>query len=280
MQKIKLFTDSTSDLSKQLLNEHRIDVVPLSVVFADKAFKDGQEINTEKMYNIIDENGKLPKTSAPSPQDFIDAFKPYIDDGYEIIYIGLSSDLSVTCQNASLASQSLDGKVHVVDSKNLSTGIGLLVLKAADFINEGFSSEEVAQKVRNLVEKVETEFVINTLEYLHKGGRCSGVQNFVGNMLKIRPVVKVVDGGMILAQKTRGKRKKALKTLLKNALKNKKEITEDRIFVTHSMDSEGAEYLKAELEKEVKGQVIITDAGCVISSHCGPKTVGILYIKK
>ncbi|WP_350344499.1 DegV family protein [Proteinivorax tanatarense] len=280
MQKIKLFTDSTSDLSEKILKEHNIDVVPLNVIFDDQAFKDGKDIKTDKMYKMVEEKDKLPKTSGTPPKDFVDAFKPYIEEGYEIIYIGLSSELSATYQNAKLASQSLDGKIHVVDSKNLCVGIGILVLKAADFIKEGYSSEQVVENVENLVEKVEMQFVINTLDYLHKGGRCTGVQNFVGTMLKIRPVVKVVDGGMILAQKTRGKFKKALQNMLKNALKDKEQIRKDKIVVAHSMNKEGADYLKEQLEKELEGEIIMTEAECVISSHCGPKTVGLAYLKK
>ena len=282
LAKVKIYTDSTADLSQELIQKYNISVIPLYVGFGDNTYKDSLEITTSQLYDKVKEIGKLPKTSAPSPIDFFNAFKKDIDEGNEIIYIGISSKLSSTLQNAKLAASEFSGsKIEIIDSFNLSTGIGLLVMKAVDYANQGMDVQEISCKIRGLTPKVETAFVPDTLDYLYMGGRCSALQNIFGNVLKIRPIIKVVEGGMIVGQKTRGKRKKILDTMLRNALKDKDNMDTSRVFVTHSLGYQDALYLKKQLESSLNvKEVIITDAGCVISSHCGPNTVGILYIKK
>lgn len=279
MSNIKIFTDSTSDLTPEIIKQADISVVPLYVNFNQASFIDGVNITTKELYEKVEAYGSIPKTSAGSPMDFYNAFKPFIDQGKDIVYIGLSSKLSSHLQSAQLAANEFpEGRIHIVDSLNLSSAIGLLVLKAVDFVGQGLGAEEVALRVRALVPKVKTAFVIDTLDYLHKGGRCSAIQNFVGGVLKIRPIVKVVDGQMILGQKLMGKREKALNTMLSSVIKEKDIIDNARIMVTHSI-SDDAEYLKEELRKSLLVKEIIeTQAGCVISSHCGPNTIGILYI--
>ncbi len=281
MGKIKIFADSTCDLSPELIKKNDIGLIPLQVTFGEDSYKDGVDLTVEELYKKVEQYGKLPKTASPSLADMHAAFEPYIKEGYDLIFVGISSKLSSTLQNVAIIANEFDeGRIEIIDSLNLSTGIGLLIMKAVDYVKEGLGIKEIAAKVREQVSKVETEFIIDTLEYLYKGGRCSALQNFFGSMLKIRPVVKVVEGRMILADKVRGKRERVLNTLLNNAMKNKEEMDLDRIFVTHSLADEDAEFLKKELESNTKAkEVIITRAGSVISSHCGPNTVGILYIK-
>lgn len=280
MSKVKIITDSTCDLSRDLIESNDISIVPLYVGFDDNTYKDGVEITTKELYAKVDECGKLPKTSTPSPLDFINAFKPCVEQGKDILYIGLSSKLSSTLQNAKIAASEFPGtKIEIVDSLNLSTGIGLLVMKAVDLVHENLGVEEIAKKIRELVPLVETAFVPDTLDYLHKGGRCSSLQALMGSVLKIRPIIKVVDGGMIVGQKARGKREKILQTMLENALKDKDNMDRKRVFVTHTEGYEDAIFLRNKLQESLDvEEIIITDAGCVISSHCGPNTVGILYI--
>jgi DegV family protein with EDD domain len=281
MNKVQIFTDSTCDLSPELIEENDISVVPLYVTFKDKSYKDGVDITPKDLFRMVDEYGELPKTSAAPPVDFINAFKPYIDEGKDILYISISSKLSTTLQNARLAASEFpEGRIKFVDSLNLSTGIGLLVLKAADYAKKGLSVEEISEELMKIVPKVRTQFVIDTLDYLYKGGRCNALQNFIGGMLKIRPIVKVVDGRMILGQKIREKKQKALDIMLDTALND--EIDPSRIMITHSLGCEDeAIYLKEELKAKTGIEnIFITNAGCVISSHCGPKTIGILYISK
>lgn len=280
MGAVRVISDSTCDLSPELIEKHDIAIVPLYVVFDEESYRDGLDITTEKLYKMVEERNMLPKTSAPSPLDFYKTFKKYIENGEDIIYIGISSELSAAVQNAKIAAQGFpEGRIEIVDSRNLSTGIGLLVMKAADFTVQGFGVHESAQKIRELVPKVRTRFIINTLDYLYKGGRCTALESFIGGLLSIKPVVSVKDGKMLLEEKVRGKREKARNNMLENALMDKDRMMPDRIFITHSMDSDEAELLRNMLQKEIgKGEIIITDAGCVVSSHCGPKTVGILYI--
>lgn len=282
MRKIKLFADSTCDLSPELIKNNNISIIPLNVTFGDETFQDGVDINTQQLYNKVKDLKILPKTSAPAPGIFKAAFEPYIEDDYDIIYISLSSEISATYQNALLAAGMYpEGRVFIVDSRNLCTGIGILVMKAVDFINEGLNAQEISSKIKELTPKVETEFVIDTLEYLHKGGRCSSVQKFAGGLLKIRPAIKVVDGKIVPSRKFRGKREKMLNAFLQKAIDEKANMDKRRIFVSHSQGEESANYLKEKLEKELDvEEILITEAGCVISSHCGPNTVAIIYLKK
>ncbi len=280
VSKVKIFADSTCDLSRDLIESNDISIVPLYVGFDDNTYLDKVEITTKELYSKVNECDKLPKTSAPSPLDFINAFKPFIDEGKEILYIGLSSKLSSTIQNARIAVSELpEAKIEILDSCNLSTGIGILIMKAVDLAKEGFGVEEIAKKIRQLIFKVETAFVPDTLDYLYKGGRCSSLQALASGVLKIRPIIKVVDGGMIVGQKARGKREKILETMLENALKDKDKMDKKRVFVTHTEGYDDAVFLKNILEEKLDvEEVLITDAGCVISSHCGPNTIGIIYL--
>lgn len=280
MGTVKIFADSTCDLPPALIQQHQIGIVPLYVLFNDKSYGDGIDITTPELFRMVEKTGKLPKTAAPSPGDFIQAFAPSIEAGNNIIYIGLSTKFSATVNNALLAAQEFPpGRIQVVDSRNLSTGIGLLVMRAVDFAAEGLTAEAIASEIQTLTAKVSTEFIIDTLDYLHMGGRCSGISRFVGSVLKIRPSIKVVDGGMVPAQKFRGNRSKALQGLLATVQAARGRISPERIFVTHSISSD-APWLQSELVKQaLVKDVIISQAGCVISSHCGPNSIGILFLK-
>lgn len=282
MNKIKIFADSTCDLSKQLIEENNISIIPLHVHFHEEEYRDNVDLTQDELYKKVEEYNILPKTSAPSPQEFVNAFKPYVEKDYDIIYIGLSSKMSATIQNAIIAKGEFPkANIEIIDSYNLSSGIGLLVMKACDYREKGFNVNEIASKVRELVPKVKTSFIIDTLDYLYKGGRCSALESFVGGILKIKPVVSVAKGEMYLSHKVRGKRKKVVDTMLKDVLENKNNIDEKRVFITHSQAGGTEHYLKERLEENINVENIhITEAGCVISSHCGPGTIGILYIEK
>jgi len=282
MGSIKIFADSTCDLPAEWIAQYDIGIVPLYVTFSEQTYKDGIDLTVPELYKKVDETGKLPKTAAPSPADFIEAFRPHIEEGRKILYISLSSELSSTYQNALIAADEFaEGMVTVFDSLNLSSGIGLQVMKAVNAAAEGKSVEEIVALLTAVRPQVETEFVIDSLDYLYKGGRCSGMQNIVGSLLKIRPVIKVENGKMTPAYKIRGSREKALDQLLNNALSHLSEMDKDLIFVTHSLADEDAKVLKEALEAKTNArQVAVSNAGCVISSHCGAKTIGILYTKK
>ncbi|MDM5278858.1 DegV family protein [Paenibacillus silvae] len=278
MARIKIFADSTSDLTPQWVQQYDIGIIPLYVVFGEESLKDGAEIKPEQLYERVSRDGALPKTAAPSPADFMAAFQPYIEQGDDILYISLSSELSSTYQNALIASSEFpEARISVVDSLNLSSGIGLMVMKAAHAAEQGKNLAEITELIEAMKPTVRTEFVIDTLEYLYKGGRCSGMQNLIGSLLKIRPVIRVTDGKMTPAYKVRGKREKALEQMLQNTLSDKERIDRDLLIVVHTMAEEDAIALQQTLQEQTGARVELTTAGCVICSHCGPKTIGIIY---
>ncbi|MCK6074399.1 DegV family protein [Paenibacillus silvae] len=278
MARIKIFADSTSDLTPQWVQQYDIGIIPLYVVFGEQSLKDGAEIKPEQLYERVNRDGALPKTAAPSPADFMAAFQPYIEQGDDILYISLSSELSSTYQNALIASSEFpEARISVIDSLNLSSGIGLMVMKAAHAAEQGQNLAQITELIEAMKPTVRTEFVIDTLEYLYKGGRCSGMQNLIGSLLKIRPVIRVTDGKMTPAYKVRGKREKALEQMLQNTLSDKERIDQDLLIVVHTMAEEDAIALQQTLQEQTGARVELTTAGCVICSHCGPKTIGIIY---
>jgi DegV family protein with EDD domain len=281
MGRVVVVTDSTCDLSKKLIEENDIKVLPLYVSFDEDIYKDGEEITSEKLYELVKENKKLPKTSACSVGDFMNFFKQYLDEGYEVFYTGIGGKLSSTYANALLAKEELDtDKIQVSDSGNLSSGVGLLALKAAKFAKEGKNALEIKREIDVLVPKVRSKFVVESLEYLHKGGRCSGVARFFGTMARLKPVIVVENGKLDVLAKPIGK-KKGLNIMLDDTIANKDNIHNDCVMVTHTYADEDASYLKDSLNTNVpNAHVEETTAGCVISSHCGKGTIGILYILK
>ena len=276
---MEIFSDSCCDLSPELINRFNIHIVPLGVYIDEKTFSDGVDISTGELFEKVKKTGILPKTSAPSVAAFTQAFKPFKNS----IYIGISSKLSASNQNALLAAQNLpDSKISVIDSLNLSTGIGLLVVKAAELRQDGKSQEEIEKVIKKDVAKVNVSFVIDTLDYLYKGGRCTAMEMVVGSILKIRPVIEVCpDGTLGVKEKITGSHKKAIDSMLVDFKRKLPTIDLHRVFVTHTYANDDASYLKEELLKIASiEEVCITDAGATIASHCGPKTIGILFLTK
>jgi DegV family protein with EDD domain len=272
-----IITDSTADLGHELAARGGIRVVPLYVNMAGQTYRDGENMTIQDLFRSVQQTGQLPKTSAPSAADFQEAF---CIPG-ECVYIGISSKLSATIQNALLARETCNpGQVFVIDSLNLSTGIGLLALKAADLRDMGLAAEEIFHQVSNLVPKVRTSFIIETLEFLYKGGRCSAMQNLVGSLLHIRPVIASrPDGTLGIKSKTRGARQKGLQAMLDDFQANLAAVDLQRVFITHTGCDQDADYLKQELAKMAPIEnILITTAGSVVASHCGPDTIGILYL--
>lgn len=280
MEKIKLISDSTCDLSPDLIEKHNIEIVPLYVNFAEKSYFDGVDLQVEEMYRLVEERKMLPKTAAPSPGQFVKVFQKYLNEGYSVIYLGIGSKFSATFSSANVAKQMLESsKIYLIDSLNLSSGSGLLVLKAAKFIDLGYSPEKVKEEVEKLVPKVRSQFVIDTLEYLYKGGRLNALSALFGGMLRIKPIIKVRDGLMVVGKKGRGSIKNGIKLMLDEVIADKEIIDEDFLMITHSLADDSSQYIKEQLTNEVKIKNLYeTKAGCVISSHCGKGTIGVLYI--
>jgi DegV family protein with EDD domain len=276
---VQIVTDSTADLSHEIADQANVKVIPLSVIIGGSTYHDGEDIDQFKLFELIKQTGELPKTAAPSPGEFHKMFEVPEDS----IFIGISSKLSATVQDAVLSAQEFpEGKVRAIDSLNLSTGIGLLALAAADLRDQGLSAAEIEAEIKRRLPKTRMSFMIATMEFLYKGGRCSAMENIFGTMLKIHPIIEMQpDGSLGVKDKAYGSRKKSMQLLLTDFEKHLDELDPRRVFVTHTSPDEDAEYLKEEIIKlAAPEEVLITHAGSVVSSHCGPGTIGILYMVK
>ena len=283
MSGISIITDSTADLSRELIARYQVTVVPLAVVFGQDAYKDGVDIDTRRLFGLVEQNRQLPKTSSPSPEVFRSVFEEAVADGSQALYIGISSQFSASAQNAMLAAGAFpEGQVRVFDSANLSTGIAHLVLYACDLVSQGRQMDEILAALEAARPKVRTSFKMDRLDYMHMGGRCTGVQALLSSVLKIRPVISVVDGGMIVAGKVRGSNKKSLDWMMDRFEEDVRQglVKDDRVFLTHTGVHEDAVYMAGrvrEIMPEMQ-EILETPAGSVIGSHCGPGTIGILYM--
>ena len=272
---IHILTDSCADLNQELLERHKIRSIPLQIFINDQNYYDG-ELTSQELFSLVSQTGQLPKTSAPSIQEFINFFTP-ADRG---IFIGISSQLSATIHASRLAISELTNQnIQIIDSLSLSTGIGMLVLKAADLRDAGWDIDDIASEITKTIPKIRTSFIIDTMDYLYKGGRCTALQAIFGSMLKIRPVIEVRrDGTLGVKDKIRGRRNKALDSLLSDFQANLPNINLKRVFVTCTDCHEDSKYLKEELLKFAPiEEVLITTAGATIASHCGPGTLGVIY---
>lgn len=281
---IAITTDSTCDLPQRFIDENDITVVPLTVLLGDTVYRDGVDIKPDDVYSFVEKTGKLPKTSAVTPAEYFEVFKQLTDEGKKVVHIGFSSGLSSSFQNACVAASEFDN-VFCVDSKTLCTAQGLLVLKACDYRAKGMDAKKIADRVTKLVPKVSATFVIDGLEYLHKGGRCSSVARFGANVLGIKPSIAVDNqtGKLEVSKKYRGKTEIVYKQYIADRMNEIKRIQPDRVVIAESggVSSQIIAFAKGVIEgKDKFNQVILADAGCTISSHCGPKTFAIFYIKK
>lgn len=280
-RKTVIISDSTCDIAPEMLKERDIKIIPLTVVFGEEKFRDSIDVTPDDVYAYYKNSGQLAKTTAANIDEHDAFIKEHVPAGKEAVYFSISSDLSASFNNLRLATMDRDN-VYIIDSRNLSTGIGLLVLLAADLADEGKSAKEIYETVTSLIANVDASFVVDTLEYLHKGGRCSSVAALGANLLKLKPLIQVKDGKMSVAKKYRGKINDVLKEYVNEKMNDENEIIGSRIFITHSG---GCEEIAKELRDIVKAKhpdkdVLITRAGCTISVHCGPGTLGVLMIRK
>ncbi len=279
--KIKITSDSTCDLSREQILKHDIHIMPLAVAVGEKNYRDGVDIEPAQIYAHVSGGGDLPKTAANNIVDYQAVFARYAAEYDAVIHLNISSDFSSCYQNACLAAEDFEN-VHVVDSRNLSTGHGLLVLRAAELAETGKSGAEIAEELRATAERVDASFILNQLEYLKKGGRCSALAVLGANMLKLKPCIEVKDGKMGVGKKYRGNFEKCLKEYITDRLSGREDLELDRVFVTHSGISEELVDMAVNTVRELQPfqEICITQAGCTVSSHCGPDTIGVLYIRK
>lgn len=283
MSNVKIVADSTCDLSQDMLNEYDITMIPLMISMGEITKKDIVEVSPDELYKWSDETGQTPKTAAPTIGDALAILEPFMKEDRDIIFFGISEAMSATCNVIRLIAQNTGYKrLFVVDSKNLSTGIGLQVLRAAAMAKNGASSEDIIKDNNDINSKVRASFVVDTLTYLHRGGRCSGVAALLANTLKLKPEIIVKDGKMDVGKKYRGNIKSVLGKYVQDRREQLLNADPERVFITHSgCDSDTVEEIKNYIESlNVFKEILVTRAGGVISSHCGPNTLGVLYISK
>jgi len=291
MNKVRIIADSTSDLNDALYEKYGIDIVSLKINFGCETYVDRKTINSEKLFDLVKEKGVLPKTAAPTILEIVDIFKKHLDAGEDIVYCPISSEFSSTYANGIIAIKEFpeeqQKRIKCLDSRSLSSGIGLILCAMGELALQGKSLEEVYKEGESMIDRVNAEFVVDTMEYLFKGGRCSGVSYYFGSKLFLHPVIRVENGGMVVHKITRGKLVKGMDFQINEFAKQLKadNVIFDKIFITSPF---GAEKLDEYMMKKVKDlvgpehadNVITTPAGSIVSSHCGPGTIGLLYVTK
>lgn len=280
--KVKIISDSSCDLSPELIQKYGIAITTFFIALGGVYLKDGFEIKPDAIYTYVAQTGTLPKTSALNVEEYRRVFEFWTAQGYDVIQICIGSLFSNTCSNACCAAQGFDN-VLVVDSKKLSTGQGLIVLHAAEMAMSGFSQKEIYQSCLRMVPMVEASFVIDTMDYLYKGGRCNALAMFGANLLHLKPCIEVKGGAMIPGEKYRGRIGRVMLDYVEKRLKNRDDIDMHRIFITHTKcDPAEVQAVRNKIIELAPGfeEVIETDAGSALTTHCGPGTLGILFVRK
>lgn len=279
---VKIIADSTCDLSAELIKKYDVTILPLHILLGEDEYEDGVSITPEKIYQWSDANKTTPKTSAAGIDQTIEVFRTYSEQYEEIVCFCISSEMSTTINVMKMAAEELDmeDRIHIIDSHNLSTGIGLMVIEAAIMAKEGTSATEITEKIEVLKPMVRASFVVDTLTYLHRGGRCSGLAAMAGGVLKLHPKIVVENGKMRPDKKYRGTISSVVMAYAKDMEDALLKAKKDRVFITHSgcdnaIIAEVISYLE---ELDIFSEILVTRAGGVISSHCGPGTLGILFI--
>lgn len=278
--KIKITSDSTCDLTQELLQKFDIDVIPLFVTLGDNTYLDGVEVKPKDIYEYFDKTGEVPKTGARSPEDFKEFFKKHTDEGYEVIHIGIGADLSGCYGYAKIAVDDMKG-VYLVDSRTLSTGTGLLLMYASELAKSGkFTAAEIVKKVEERSYHNQSSFIIEKLKFLYKGGRCSMLSMLGANLLRLKPSIQVVDGKNKVGRKYMGNMVSCVQKYVEDTLKDYNTPDHTRVMITYSTATpEMLDAAKSALEKHGKfKEILVTQAGSVINSHCGQNTLGILYL--
>lgn len=287
MRKIKILTDSTVDLNDELIKRYNIDMLPLAVHLGENEFKDGVDITSEDIYNYVEKTKTLPKTAAASVFDYESFFKKWIEQDYEIIYTGIGSKMSSAYMSAKLAAETVAPEhIHVVDSLNLSAGTGLIVCRAGDMLLEGCNANEIVEYMTAIVPKVRVNFVVDTLDYLYMGGRCTTLESFAAGILNLRPRLVVKDGVTVSDKKYRGNFDSCLSKYIKDTIEGMTNIDKTRVIIANAITpnsdlaDKDYERARAEVEKLGPQEICYTHVGSVVFSHCGPRAFGILYIDK
>ena len=279
---VAISADTTCDLTPELAKQYNIALLPLYITFGEESYRDGVEITPDEIYERYEREKILPKTSAVNVGNFIDYFAQQLERADQLIHFSISSGFSCTHQNATIAAQEFPGRVFTVDTKNLSTGEALTILHTAELLKEGATAEEAAEAAAAYTKCIDASFVIESLEFLYKGGRCSALSALGANLLNIKPCIEVIDGKMDVGKKYRGKFKAVLQKYVEERLTDPDGIDPKRAFVTHAGCADDVVELCRSLAEEsgIFDEVLVTRAGCTVSSHCGRDTLGILFARK
>lgn len=278
---IKIISDSTCDLSKELVERYDIEIIPLHILLGEDDFEDGRGISPDDIYRWANANKAVPKTAACTQEAIAKAFQSNLNRGMEIICFCISRQMSSTYSMMCLTAEQLGGdRISVIESANLSTGGGLLVIEAAEMAQRGAAREEIVRHIEALKPQVRASFVVDTLIYLHRGGRCSGLSAMLGSTLKLHPQINVIDGKMQPGKKYRGRMPHVIHAYVENQREAMVAARKNRIFITHSgCDQAVLDAVHEQLSAlNHFDEILVTRAGGVISSHCGPGTLGVLYI--
>lgn len=277
---VRIFADSTCDLTEDLIQKYGITILPLCIVLDDKSYYDRTQITPDEIFAWAEANKRTPKTAAITFEYAEKMLRPWMEADEDVIFFGISEEMSTTCNVMRLAAKEYDkGRVFVIDSQSLSTGIGLQVLRAAEMARQGKRAEDIVTEIETARSKVKASFVVDTLTYLARGGRCPGATALVANTLKLHPCINVIDGRMEVGKKYRGSMNKALLHYVREKEEELKKADGTQVFITHSgVASEIVEQIRDYLASLGHfHEILETTAGGVISSHCGPGTLGVLY---
>ena len=278
--KIKLTADSTCDLSAECIRRCNVQIAPLGVVQDGRMHKDGVDICPEDIFAFVQQGGEIPKTAAVNAQEYREIFKQALAEYDAVIHINISAEFSCCYQNACKAAEGLP--VYCVDSRNLSTGSGLLVMHAAQRIAQGqMDAEAIADELRAMTDRVEASFVVDTLSYLRKGGRCSALAALGANMLRLHPCIEVRSGAMGVGKKYRGSFERVIRQYAQERLQGRMDLDRSRVFVTHSQCEPEVVQSVVDVVRATDAfdEIIVTQAGCTISCHCGKGTLGVLFLR-
>ncbi|MBQ8932032.1 MAG: DegV family protein [Ruminiclostridium sp.] len=278
---IKITADSTCDLSPELVEKYGIEILPLYIIKDGESYRDMKDIVPQDIFDHVNAGGTITTTAAINAEEYTEYFKPLSEQYDAVIHINISAGFSSCNQNANIAAEEFDN-VYIVDSRNLSTGSGHVVIEAAIMAQNGASPEEIVEAMKTLVDRVEASFVVDKLDYLRKGGRCSALAALGANILSLRPCIEVKDGKMGVGKKYRGKFDACIEKYVNERLEGRTDIVTDRIFITHTpCDKKIVDMVGKTIKKHMQfTEIIETTAGCTVSSHCGPNTLGILFIRK
>lgn len=278
--KIRFTADSTCDASESIRAKYPLDIIPLTVELDGKYYKDGIDLFPDDIISAVDRGAPIPKTSAINVEECEAFFKEILKDCDAVIHFDIGSEFSSCFQNARIAAEGLP--VYCVDGRNLSCGTALLIAVAQELAKEGMAPEAIVEKLNAMTDKVDMTFIVDRLDFLYKGGRCSMISMLGANVLHLRPCIEVHDSKMVVGKKYRGTYERCLKSYLKDRLTDKDSIDDNMLIIVHTgMTDETIEEIKTLIANEMEfKQVFVSRAGATITSHCGANTFGICFLHK